>query len=723
MSASQIRPSIAIVGMGCRMPKGDGIDAFWRTLRDGVDAISEVPGSRWDVDELSCDDASTPGKTYCRFGGFVTDGDCFDADVFDIDPREAKFMDPQQGMVLECAWHALEHAGIAPTSLRGSNTGTFVGISNCDFDRKLCGDLTNLELLAGTGTSYSIVANRLAYALGLCGPSIAVDLACASSLIAVHLACQSLICGECDMALAGGVHLILSPEKTITFSRGNALARDGRCKSFAGNADGYVRGEGCGMIALKRLDDAQRDGDPIVALIRGSATNHNGPSNGLSAPLGSAQERVVRTAYAAANIDPSTVGYIEAHSPGTLIGDQIEVRALAKVLTPGREPGNPCLIGSVKSNIGHLEGAAGIASLIKAALTVNSDTIPQTLHAEQLNRNLPLVPGMLEIATQPKKWKGCRRAGVSSFSFGGANAHVLVEEPPRMSAAPSASLSEAVLVLSARSPQALREQAAQYAEYLREDAIPESFFGVCYTAATGRSHFPHRLAIVSRSAAEASRSLIEWLQGANVGDMFAGVAPMRAPPIELRFGAACELSKLKLPSPLQQSADRLLEWFAAELANDFNADERIHATHLFALVTLLRVAGLAPAFLRDDFSAAPDYSMQRLLDAPLQQRAAAALNCELKLLQRCQLIDRKVITASKPANFVIDCAENPASFLQTVASAYVAGITPAWEAVLGERRRVSCAPKYPFQRNRYWIHSVVSSAQPTIRQQVRSGNA
>jgi acyl transferase domain-containing protein len=721
----QYRLPIAIVGMGCRMPQADGVDAFWRLLQNGVDAISEVPPSRWDVDSLWSADAA-PGKTYCRWGGFVADGDQFDASIFGIDEREAAFMDPQQGMVLECAWHALEHAGIAPTSLRGSATGTFVGISNCDFDRKLCSDLQNLELLAGTGTSYSIVANRLAYALGLCGPSIAVDLACASSLVAVHLACQSLLSRECDLALAGGVHLILSAEKTVTFSRGNVLARDGRCKSFADNADGYVRGEGCGMIALKRLSDAERDGDPIVAVIRGSATNHNGASNGLSAPLGSAQERVIRSACTVAGVDPATIGYIEAHSPGTLLGDLIEVRALAKVLTPGRKSNNRCLLGSVKSNIGHLEGAAGIASLIKAALAVKVGCIPPTLHAENSNRSLPLIPGALEVATCSTKWNdACRRAGVSSFSFGGANAHVLIEAAPGPSddlANPL--LSDLLLTLSAQTPDALQALMRTYDEYLGRGEVYERLSSICYTAAIGRAHLKHRVALIARSALEAQQSL-RAAHGGRDG-LYVGTAAVRVPAVELRLDAAhFDLAKLQLSSGLQHRMDRLVVWFESLLAEKgIDRDQRIIGAGVMSLIALLRSVGIAPAWIRVNESQGWTQLPEMMIDAVLTQAVQQVLSQDIQFGHRTQVIDRETAATHAGGVLVINAASPGASstLLQMVAVAYTAGINPLWNNLFDEERRSATVPKYPFQRDRHWTRSIHRATEHREVQHLKRGS-
>ena len=528
-----VREPIAVLGMGCRFPGAEGVDAYWALLLRGEDAVGEVPPDRWDADALWSDDAAAAGRAHCRWGGFIDGGDAFDAALFGISAHEAERMDPQQGLALELAWEALEHAGISPHGLGGSDTGVFVGVSTSDFDRALCRDLANLDLRAGTGTSYSVVANRLSYSLGLCGPSVAVDLACASSLAAVHLACQALWLGECDLALAGGVHLILSPEKTVTFSQGGVLARDGRCKAFSAAADGYVRGEGGGMVVLKRWADAERDQDPIWALIRGSALNHNGGSNGLSAPLGAAQERVLRRALAVGGVSPATIGFVEAHGTGTLIGDAIEIKALKAVLSEGRSKDQVCMIGSVKTNIGHLEAASGIAGLIKAVLTTSHGVIPPTLHAAPVSKHLRLDGTPFRIAESTTPWPdrvAPRQAAVSSFSFGGGNAHVVIEEAPKRPESATTAPRDCLLALSARTPAALAALARRYEAHLmalasRSDAA--AFADTCFTAAVGRAHFPHRLAILADGPEAAAAALRAFVEGGEHPRLFVDEAPPR----------------------------------------------------------------------------------------------------------------------------------------------------------------------------------------------------
>ncbi|MEO1341091.1 MAG: polyketide synthase, partial [Cyanobacteria bacterium J06635_13] len=356
---------IAIVGMGCRFPGADNPESFWQLLQNGEDAISQVPTSRWDAHEFYDPNPATPGKMNSCWGGFLEQIDEFDPQFFGISPREAESIDPQQRLLLETSWEALENAGIAPHNLRGSKTGVFVGISNNDYSRlqSRCSDSTNAYF--GTGNAFCIAANRLSYLLDLRGPSIAIDTACSSSLVAVHQACQSLRQQECQVALAGGINLIVAPDLSIAFSQARMMSADGRCKTFDASADGYVRGEGSGMIVLKRLSDALKDQDNVLALIKGSAVNQDGHSNGLTAPNGPSQRAVIRAALKNAGIKPHQVGYVEAHGTGTPLGDPIEVSSLKEVLREGRAAEDTCWLGSVKTNIGHLEAAAGITGLIK----------------------------------------------------------------------------------------------------------------------------------------------------------------------------------------------------------------------------------------------------------------------------------------------------------------------------------------------------------------------
>src|SRR5437588_3435052 len=380
---------IAIVGIGCRFPGANDPEAFWRLLRDGRDAITEVPADRWDISAYYDPHPGTPGKMSTRWGGFLEHVDRFDPHFFGISPREATRMDPQQRLLLEVAWEALEDAGLVAEQLAGTRTGVFVGISSNHYGQLQWSNHRGIDAYAGTGNALSIAANRLSYLLDFRGPSMSIDTACSSSLVAVHLACRSLWNKESTVALAGGVNLILSPGITINFTKAGVMAPDGRCKTFDARANGYVRGEGAGMVVLKPLSIALADGDPIYAMIRSTAINQDGRTNGLMAPNRHAQEAVLREAYKRAGISPGRIHYVEAHGTGTLLGDPIEAGALGTVLATDRPLGKLCAIGSVKTNIGHLEAAAGIAGLIKVALSLRHRAIPPSLHFHEPNPYIP----------------------------------------------------------------------------------------------------------------------------------------------------------------------------------------------------------------------------------------------------------------------------------------------------------------------------------------------
>jgi phthiocerol/phenolphthiocerol synthesis type-I polyketide synthase D len=425
---------IAVIGLGCRFP-GDigGPEALWQFLCEGRSAVGEVPLDRWTpFDDGSPEvEAALSGTT--RWGSFLTDIDAFDADFFEISPREAARMDPQQRLLLEVAYEALEHAGIPADSLRHTQTGVFAGACGAEYGYLATADLSQVNAWSATGGALSVIANRVSYFFDLRGPSVTVDTACSSSLVAVHLACQSLRSGDSNLAIAAGVNLLLSPVVTFSFDQAEAMSPTGRCHAFDAAADGFVRGEGCGVVVLKRLTDALRDGDRVLAVVRGSAVNQDGRSNGLMAPNPAAQMAVLRAAYASAGVEPRAVDYVEAHGTGTLLGDPIEARALGTVLGRGRPEKSPLLIGSVKSNLGHLEAAAGIAGFIKAVLSVDCGHIPTTLNFENPNPHIPFESLHLKVVAEPTVWPSTehpRRAGVSSFGFGGTNAHVVLEQGP-----------------------------------------------------------------------------------------------------------------------------------------------------------------------------------------------------------------------------------------------------------------------------------------------------
>jgi len=420
------RDPIAIIGMGCRLPAHvHSPAAYWDLLAAGRDAVTEVPSERWDASAFA-------EKPNSRYGAFLDDIDRFDAPFFHIAAREAVRLDPQQRLVLEVAWEALEDAGQPREGLARTRTGVFVGVGSNEYAWRSM-DLANLDAYCATGTPVSFVAGRLAFVLDLRGPALSIDTACSSSLVAVHLACQSLIADECDLAVAGGVNVILLPVGAILLGRGGAGAADGHCKTFDARADGYVRGEGCGIVVLKRLPEALADGDPIRAVILGSAVNQDGRTAGLTAPNPEAQERVLKDALATARLQPDAVGYVEAHGTGTSLGDPIELQALRAVLGRPRPDGSVCRVGSVKTNLGHLEAAAGIAGLMKVVLSLEHEAIPPHLHLRTPNPHCPLDGTALAIPTELTSWprgNGPRIAGVSAFGASGTNAHVIVAEAP-----------------------------------------------------------------------------------------------------------------------------------------------------------------------------------------------------------------------------------------------------------------------------------------------------
>ena len=474
---------IAVVGVGCRFPGARNPEEFWSLLRDGVDAVSPLPGV-----------------------------DLFDAEFFGIAPREADAIDPQQRLLLDVAWQGLEDAGIPADSLAGSATAVFVGIANSDYARMLIAQGEPGDIYLGTGSALSIAANRLSYQLDLRGPSLAIDSACSSSLVAVALACQSLRRGDCALAIAGGVNLVLSHEYTAAFSNANMMAANGRCKAFDASADGYVRGDGAGVAILKRLEDAERDGDRILAVVRGVAVNQDGRTTGLTAPNGPAQSEVITAALQDAAIPAARVSYVEAHGTGTPLGDPIEVHALKAVLLDGRGTGDICRIGSVKTNIGHLESAAGIAGFIKTVLALRHREIPASLHVREVNPRLEIRGTPLQIATRLTPWtsRDPRVAGVSSFGFGGTNAHVVLEEYAGSRPPADSATRDGVLTMSARDREALDELARQHVAFL--DRQPAGGFNdICFSSNVGRSQMRERLSVVAASAPEARAALSTWL--------------------------------------------------------------------------------------------------------------------------------------------------------------------------------------------------------------------
>jgi acyl transferase domain-containing protein/SAM-dependent methyltransferase len=531
---------VAVVGIGLRLPGGARDEtSLWQVLAGAVDTISEVPSDRWDIEAYYDPDPDKPGKMNTRHGAFLENVDQFDADFFGISPREAESMDPQQRLLLETTWEALENGGIAPASLLGTQTGVFVGVGNNDYWRMVYTDEQQIDAYGALGNSHSVAAGRLSYILGVHGPSLAVDTACSASLVAVHLACVSLRSGESNLALAAGVNLILSPEASINFSKSRMLAPDGRCKTFDASADGYVRGEGSAVVVLKPLSAALADGNRILAVIRGSAINQDGRSAGLTAPNGPAQEAVIREALKVAGVAPQEVSYLEAHGTGTSLGDPIEIRAAGAVLCQDRPAAQPLMIGAIKTNVGHLEAAAGIAGLLKVVLALQKKQIPPHLHLKTKNPyvewdRLPIV-----IPTELTPWEpasGKRIAGLSSFGFSGTNAHIVLEEPPVLpKVAVSMDRPVHVLALSAKSGEALKQLAKNYGDYFDNHAgvsLPD----VCFTADAGRSHFTYRMAVLGETADQFRSALRRFAQGETPPNVVTGEAlDLKPPPVAFLF--------------------------------------------------------------------------------------------------------------------------------------------------------------------------------------------
>ncbi|HTY29554.1 MAG TPA: type I polyketide synthase, partial [Mycobacterium sp.] len=508
--ADTVAEPVAVVGVGCRFPGGvTGAASFWQLLLDGNDAIAEVPANRWDADEFYDRNPLVPGRMTTKWGGFVSDVAGFDAEFFGITPREAEAMDPQQRMLLEVAWEALEDTGIPPDSLGGSRTGVMIGMSSWDYTIVNIERGTEIDAYASTGNPHSTAVGRIAYVLGLRGPAVAVDSACSSSLVAVHLACQSLRLRESDLFLAGGVQLSLSPYSGIALSKWSALSPQGRCKTFDAGADGFVRGEGCGVVVLKRLADAVRDGDRVLAVVRGSAVNQDGRSNGLTAPNVLAQREVITDALRAADVAPDTVDFVEAHGTGTVLGDPIEFEALAATYGRGDAP---CALGSVKTNIGHLEAAAGVAGFIKTVLAVQRGVIPPNQHFETPNPHIPFQQLCLKVVAEQTEWPVVdhpRRAGVSSFGIGGTNAHVVIEQAPDVVVPVVDGVGPAVstLVVSGKTVARVRSWATALADWMDGAGAGVELSAVAHTLNHHRTQHPRFATVCAADRGEAVAGL------------------------------------------------------------------------------------------------------------------------------------------------------------------------------------------------------------------------
>jgi 3-oxoacyl-(acyl-carrier-protein) synthase/thioesterase domain-containing protein len=733
---------LAVIGAGCRFPgNADSPESFWKLLSEGVDGIVEVPPDRWDVDAFYDPAPQTPGKMISRGCGFVDHLREFDAHFFGISPREAISLDPQQRMLLEVTWETLENAGIPVDSLAGSSTGVFVGISGIDYFMHMQACNYEMDPYLGTGNALSVASGRLSFVLGLQGPSVSVDTACSSSLVAVHLACQSLRNRECDLALAGGTHRIILPYGSIGLSQAGLLAPDSRCKTFDAKADGYARGEGCGMVLLKRLSDAIADGDNIAALIRGSAINQDGKTSGLTVPNGPAQQAVIRKALENAAVDVNQIGYVETHGTGTPLGDPIEITALASVMDQRREIPEPLLIGSVKTNFGHLEASAGIAGLLKVVLALQHKEIPPHLHFSAPNPHIPWQNLPLKVATQRTPWPvidGRRIGGVSSFGFSGTNSHAVLEETPLellRRNEPANDPGPQLLTLSAKTPQALRDLVFRYQEYLASHR-DESFEDICYTSSAGRTHFSQRLSLVADSTEAARSSLAQWMLGTKCPTLFEG-RRTKAPKIGFFFGGESPTTAPELyerPADFKRTMDYAGEIAREHSNSDLIADAKLFAIQ-FAIAEMWRGLGIEPnvvagqgvgqfaaacaagifsfrhgleLILNGDRSLASrsDYSPPRITLLANDEKYACdvVLGIGMSVSMLDQLRDQVSLNGKLNLPTLPSEGSDWRLVVENLAALYVTGASPKWDALYEDRdpRRV-VLPTYPFQREHYWV--------------------
>ncbi len=713
----QVYEPIAIIGMSCRFPGGaNDPDSFWKLLAQGRDGIVETPEERWDSNFFYDPNPEAPGKMYTKWGGFLNvPVDQFDANFFRISPREAEYMDPQQRLLLEVSWEALENAAINPLSLKNSLTGVFIGVINWDYGQLLAQySFENYNAYMTTGIAYSALAARVSYFLGLQGPSMTIDTACSSSLVTLHNAFKGLQNQECDLALAGGVNLMLFPGTFINYCKSHMLAKDGYCKTFDADADGYSRGEGCGILVLKRLSDAIQNNDPILAVIRSATTNHNGDSSGLTVPNGVAQTALIRRALKNAELESHAVDYIEAHGTGTSLGDPIEMDALASVFKGKRE--QPLYVGSVKTNVGHLEGGAGVAGVIKTVLALNHEAIPPHIHYKQVNPHISLdaIPAKIPLTLTPWPRSNRRRiAGVSSFGMGGTNAHAIIEEPPFLETKKNPiDRPWHILTLSAKTQAALDQLIDLYKRQLPE----VDFADIAYTANTGRAHFAHRAAVLAQTKEE-------FLDHLKTESFLIGQMPANLPKIAFIFtGEKRENSEfMETSSVFKEAMERsqglyeyaLFElWKSWGITPDYVAGEGIGdiiAACAAGIITLEE--GLKLIAVRNNGSELEKVAKEIQYNEP---------QIEFLSSWTGQVIQGESMTAAywKPHDskrslpegcLIIEPQDSWKDLLQSLAELYLKGFPISWEKFdKPYNRKKVILPNYPFQRERYWFENQAS---------------
>jgi acyl transferase domain-containing protein len=708
--------NIAIIGMGCSFPGASSLREFWQLLAEGRHGITRIPSDRWDADRFYDPRPSAPGKSNSCFGGFVPTLDQFDAEFFRIPEAEAARMDPQQRLFLETAYHALENAGLPIGDLAGSDTGVFVGVGHSDHEQKLRRHLGSIDRNLGVHSLHCFSANRISYHLNLLGPSLAIDTACSSSLVCVHLACQSLRARECDLALAGGVNAHLLPDESISTSLMGLLASDGLCKSFDQRADGYVRSEGCGVVVLKRLDDALAAGDCVLAVLRGSAVNHNGLSNGITAPSGLAQARVITRALRSACVKPYELGYIEAHATGTAVGDQMEMAAIQRVLGAAGERRNtsPCLVGCVKTNIGHLEAASGVAGLIKVVLALQYEELPGLLHFRQPNQALQLDDSVALVTSAtpwPRRADRARIAGINAFGFGGTNCHLVVEEGPP-DARPATVGGHQLITLSAKTRPALEALIRATARQLAELRGPRALTDFCFSLNTGRTALPFRCSVTGLDAHQLMMRLTTGLarmeHHGRVGrfppkvGLVTGVGDSTAVSTLSRLTALARMTRLTTGLDLDADAERDADGLATRILERLG----IHA----ACVLVCDVSGVGGACA----------ALTLAMTAADREAALRGLMAERELDALIVLGSGSRVTELESAGIRLRVfcpfagESEPLQSLQRLAGAlWVQGAKLDFRHLYpGTARRV-LVPNYPFQRRPSW-HRVPS--EPHVEQ-------